>query len=60
MIGPLDHQVRIQGDSGNFCDRFHNGRSKRNIVDEMAIHHVEMQPIRASFYYPLALRFEYC
>jgi hypothetical protein len=58
MIGSLDHEVRIQRDGRDFGDRFHHRWSKRDIVDKMPIHHVEMQPIRASFFYPFALRFE--
>jgi hypothetical protein len=56
MIGSLEHEVRVQWNSGDFCDRLHDGRTKRNIIDEMAIHHVQMQPIRASFLNSLALR----
>src|SRR6202162_3999050 len=55
MIGPLDHQVRIQRDGGDFCDRLHNGDSERKIVDKMAIHHVEVQPICAGLFDSFAL-----
>ena len=56
MIGPFDHEVGIQRNGRDFCNRFHNGRSKRNIIHEMAVHHVEVKPIRACFFHPFAFR----
>ena len=45
MVRALDHEVHIERQSGELADRFYHRRSERNIVDEMAVHDVAVNPI---------------
>ena len=51
MIGTLDHQMRIERKLGLFADKLDNSRSKGNVIDEMPIHNVAMNPIRARLFH---------
>ena len=55
MIGMLDHEMNVERKLCLFAHGRDHGRAKRNVVDEMAIHDVEMDPIGAGFFN--ALRF---
>jgi hypothetical protein len=37
----------VQREPCFFADELHNVRSERNVIDEMAVHDVAMNPIRA-------------
>ena len=50
MIGVLDHQMHIEGKFRLFADNFDDHWAKRNVVDEMAIHDVAMDPIGAGVF----------
>ena len=55
MIGMLDHEMNIERKFRLFAHGRDNGRAKRNVVDKMSIHDVEMDPIGAGGFN--ALRF---
>jgi hypothetical protein len=43
----FDHQMYIQRQTCFFAYEPHNVRSKRNIIDEMAVHNIAVNPIGA-------------
>lgn len=45
MIGVLDHQVHIERKPCEFVDKIDHRRTKGDIVDEVAVHDVAMNPI---------------
>jgi hypothetical protein len=47
VIGMLDHQMDIERQACFLANEPHNVWSERNIVDEMAVHDVAMNPIGA-------------
>jgi len=47
MIGMLDHQMHIERTFRLLADKTDDRRSERNVVDEMAVHDVAMDPIGA-------------
>jgi hypothetical protein len=50
MIGMLDHQMHVERQLRQFAHRPDYRRAKGNIVDEMAIHDVEMKPVGPGFF----------
>src|SRR2546423_14712854 len=58
MIGTLDHEMDIERQPGVFAHGRDDGGPKRNVVDEMPIHDVEMKPISAGFFHAMNLRLE--
>ena len=53
VIGMLDHEMNVERKGGLFPHCRDHGRAKRNVIDEMAIHDVEMQPIGAGLFGPM-------
>ena len=52
MIGVLDHQVHIQWQFGLSTHKTDDGWPEGNVIDEVAIHDVSMDPVRArSFHF---------
>ncbi len=58
MIGMLDHEMDVERKLGVFSHRRDDSGPERNVIDEMAIHDVEMQPIGAGFLGAMDLGFE--
>ena len=58
MIGMLDHEMNIERQLRVFAHGRDDRGPEGNVIDEMAIHDVEMQPIRARFFRAMDLRFE--
>ncbi len=58
MIGMLDHEMDIERKLRVFADGRDDSRPERNVIDEMAVHDVEMQPVRAGFFGAMDLGFE--
>ena len=58
MIRMLDHQMHVERKLRVFAHRGDDRRPERNIIDEMTIHYVEMQPIRTGFFGAMDLGFE--
>jgi hypothetical protein len=50
MIGMLDHQVHIEWQFGLLAHKIDNRRAEGNVVDEMAVHDVAVNPIGACFF----------
>ena len=50
MIGVLDHQMHIEGKFRLFTDEPDDRWAERNIVDEMAVYDVAMDPIGAGIF----------
>ena len=48
MIWPCDHEVDVEEDVVGGVDGFHHGRAKGDIVHEVPIHDIEVQPIGTS------------
>ena len=46
-----DHQMDVKRNGGVGTQRLYNGRAKREIWDEMPIHHIDMQPICTAFFH---------
>ena len=46
-LGMLDHEVDVGRNIDLLADRRAKRRAERNIVHEMAVHHVEVNPVRA-------------
>src|SRR5262249_21784892 len=44
----FDHQVNVEHQRGDAIDRFHDQRAKADIGDEMPVHHIDMEQIRAA------------
>jgi hypothetical protein len=49
MIGMLDHEMNIERELRQFAHRGDKSGPKGNIVHEMAVHDVEMEPVGAGF-----------
>ena len=47
MLGMLDHEMHVEWQICFFADKTNNVRPKGNVIDEMSIHDVAMDPIRA-------------
>ena len=45
VIGVLDHQMHIQRQLRFFAHNANNFRPERNVIDEMSVHNVAMNPI---------------
>jgi hypothetical protein len=58
MIRMLDHEMDIERELGVFADSRDDRGPEGNIIDEMAIHDVEMEPIGARFFDQVDLRFK--
>src|SRR5438046_2602457 len=58
VIGMLDHEVNIQGKVSMLLDGRDQSWPEGNIINEMAVHNVKMQPIRARFLDGVNLGFE--
>ena len=50
MIGMLDHEMNVERKIRLLANGRDHGRPKRNVVDKMSIHDVEMDPIGAGFF----------
>jgi hypothetical protein len=50
MIGMLDHEVNIERELRELAHRRDHGRPEGNVVHEVAIHDVEMEPVGAGFF----------
>ena len=48
MIRPLDHQMHVIKKVISTRQRLHKLRAKRNIIHEMAVHDVEVQPVSSA------------
>jgi hypothetical protein len=53
MIGMLDHEMHIQGQTGFLSHHSDDIRSKRNVIDEVAVHNVAVNPIGACGFDPV-------
>src|ERR1700683_2608757 len=49
-FGLLDHQMHIQGQAGCLAQRGHYRNSQRKVGDEVAVHDVHMNNVRAGFF----------
>jgi hypothetical protein len=52
MIGVLDHEMHIDREFRIPSDQIDNCRSEGNIIDEMSIHNVAVNPVSASLFDP--------
>src|SRR6266481_1122223 len=50
MIGMLDHEMHIERQFGLFAHKPNDGRAERNVVDEMAVHDVAMDPVGSGLF----------
>src|ERR1700730_2500902 len=50
MVGVLDHQVNIERQFGFFPNKADDRRAEGNVVDEMSVHNVAMDPVRACLF----------
>ena len=48
MIGVLDHEMHIDREFRILSDQIDNCRPEGNIIDEMSIHNVAVNPVGAS------------
>ena len=46
-VDRFDHQMRVEGAGGVWAQRLHDSRTKGDVGHEMAVHHIEMNPIGA-------------
>ena len=46
LFGILDHQVDVEGEFRGFPDRGDEPRTDREVGDEMAVHDVDVNPVR--------------
>ena len=58
MIRPRDHEVHIEKDVIELVHALHQRRAEGDIVDKMAIHHIEVHPVRPCSHSPLHLCFQ--
>src|SRR5436305_7039049 len=58
MIGMLDHEMDIERKLGVFSHGRDNGGPERNVIDEVAVHDVEVQPVCAGCFGAMDLGFE--
>jgi hypothetical protein len=49
MIGVLDHQMHIERKFRLLAHKIDNHRAERNVVDEVTVHDIAMDPIGAGF-----------
>ena len=47
MIGPGDHEMGVEEDVVGLVDGLHEGGTEGDVVHEVAVHHIEVDPIRA-------------
>lgn len=47
MIGAGDHEVDVEEDIVGFVDGLDDGGAKRDVIDEMPVHDVEVEPVGA-------------
>ncbi len=47
MIGAVDHQVDVEKHPGVFPDGGDHGGAEGDVVDEVAVHDIEVEPARA-------------
>ncbi len=45
-IRTLDHQMNVEWQRRLTPDRLHELRTEADVVDEMPVHHVQVQPVR--------------
>jgi hypothetical protein len=55
VIGMLNHQVNIKRQICDFANGRDHARAERNIVDEMTVHDVAMDPIGSRLFHPANL-----
>jgi len=55
MIGMFDHEMHVERKLRLFSHGRDQSRSERNVIDEVAVHDVEVQPICARFFGPMDL-----
>jgi hypothetical protein len=58
MIRMLDHEMHVERELRVFTDGRDDRGPEGNVIDEMAIHDVEMKPIRARFFDAVDLGFK--
>src|ERR1044071_3258966 len=58
MIGVFDHEMDVEREICLFSHGRDHGGPERNVINEVAIHDVEMEPIRAGFLGATNLGFE--
>jgi hypothetical protein len=58
MVGMLDHHMDVERKLSVFADGGDDRGPERNVIDEMAIHDVEMQPVCARLFHAVDLAFE--
>ena len=58
MIGMFDHEMHVERELGVFAHGGDDGGPEGNVIDEMAVHDVEMEPVRAGFFRAMDLSFE--
>src|SRR3989442_15571999 len=51
MLGMLNHQVHIEWKFRLLAHNLDNHRTERNVVDEMSVHHVAVNPVRSGFFH---------
>jgi hypothetical protein len=52
MIGVLDHEMHIDREFRILSDQIDNCRPEGNIIDEMSIHNIAVNPVRSSLFDP--------
>src|SRR5437762_8426128 len=58
MIGPFDHEMNVEPQLRMLAHGRDDGGPERNVIDEMAVHDVEMKPVGTSVFHTMDLRFE--
>lgn len=46
-VGVRDHQVRLEGETGDLAKRADKGRTHGKVGHELSVHHVNMDPVGA-------------
>jgi len=52
MIGVLNHEMHIDWEFGTPSDQIDNCRPEGNIIDEMSIHNIAVNPVGSSLFDP--------
>ena len=52
MIGPLDHQMHIKGELRQFARHRDDHRPEGNVIHEMTVHDVAVNPVGPGFLHP--------
>jgi hypothetical protein len=52
MIGVLDHEMDVERQIGELANNRDDSRAEGNVIDEMSVHDVAMNPIGPSFLNP--------